>query len=86
MQLERGQTAVITGAASGIGFALAEGTDREAGAAMAVLDLSSSRVGDELRRLLEEDAAPVALALAKELQLGSYGKRGERGDRPPRKD
>lgn len=53
--------------AARLGFALEALTAAEAAPVMAVVDLSSPRVGDELRRLLHEDAVEAALALAQSL-------------------
>ncbi len=53
--------------AARLGFALAPETEEEARAAAPALDPSSARVGDELRRLLAEDAAAPALALLRAL-------------------
>ena len=49
--------------AARLGFALAPETDAAARATAPALDPASARVGDELRRLLEEPAAAEALAL-----------------------
>lgn len=54
--------------AARLGFALAPGTEAEARATAPALDHESARVGDELRRLLAEDAAAAALDL-----LGALG-------------
>jgi tRNA nucleotidyltransferase (CCA-adding enzyme) len=53
--------------AARLGFALAPETESEARAAAPALDPTSARVGDELRRLLGEDAAGAALALLRAL-------------------
>lgn len=50
--------------ATRLGFALESSTAQEACAAVAALDLTSFRVADELRRLLDEPRAADALALA----------------------
>lgn len=50
--------------AARLGFRLEEATEAEARACMRSLDLSSSRVGDELRRMLEEPSAVRALDIA----------------------
>ena len=53
--------------AARLGFALEPGTEAAARTAAPPLDPGSARVGDELRRLLGEDAAPGALALLGDL-------------------
>jgi tRNA nucleotidyltransferase (CCA-adding enzyme) len=53
--------------AARLGFALAPDTAAEARAAAPDLDPASARVGDELRRLLSEDAAGAALDLLRAL-------------------
>lgn len=50
--------------ASRLGFRMDEATEAEAREVAPDVPLGSSRVGDELARLLAEDAAPVALAMA----------------------
>lgn len=50
--------------AARLGFRLEEATEAEARVCMRSLDLSSSRVGDELRRMLEEPSAVRALDIA----------------------
>jgi tRNA nucleotidyltransferase (CCA-adding enzyme) len=50
--------------AARLGFHLDDATAAEARTCLAALDLTSSRVGDELRRLLDEASAPAALTLA----------------------
>ena len=50
--------------AARLGFRLDDATATEARACLAQLDLGASRVGDELRRLLDEDSAAPALAIA----------------------
>lgn len=50
--------------AARLGFRLDDATAAEARASVATLDLSASRVGDELRRLLAEDSADAALVMA----------------------
>jgi tRNA nucleotidyltransferase (CCA-adding enzyme) len=47
--------------AARLGFTLDAGTERQARECMAQLDLGASRVGDELRRLLDEESCAVAL-------------------------
>ena len=53
--------------AARFGFALDPATRAEAGAAACLIDLASSRVGEELRRLLKEPAVGHAVVLAAEL-------------------
>jgi tRNA nucleotidyltransferase (CCA-adding enzyme) len=53
--------------AARLGFRMDDATAAEARTCLATLDLGSSRVGDELRRLLDEDSAPAALTLARAL-------------------
>ncbi|WP_217912838.1 CCA tRNA nucleotidyltransferase [Miltoncostaea marina] len=53
--------------AARLGFVLATGTERAARAAAAGLDPGSSRVADELRRLLEEPSAADGLDLLRDL-------------------
>ncbi len=50
--------------AARLGFHLDDDTAVEARTCLASLDLSASRVGDELRRLLDEESAAAALTLA----------------------
>jgi tRNA nucleotidyltransferase (CCA-adding enzyme) len=50
--------------AARLGFHLDDDTAVEAQTCLASLDLSASRVGDELRRLLDEESAAAALTLA----------------------
>lgn len=50
--------------AARLGFRMEEATEAEARAAAPAVDLASSRVADEASRLLAEDSAAVALAMA----------------------
>jgi tRNA nucleotidyltransferase (CCA-adding enzyme) len=50
--------------AARLGFRIDDATADEVRTCLAALDLTSARVGDELRRLLDEDSAPAALTMA----------------------
>lgn len=67
--------------AARLGFRMDEGTAGEVRECLAGLDLSSSRVGDELRRLLDEDSASAALTLASALGAGWPDRDLARGQR-----
>ena len=56
--------------AARLGFRMEEGTEAEARAAAPDVDLGSSRVADEAARLLAEDSAPMALAMAQAVGVG----------------
>lgn len=70
--------------AARLGFALHEDTRREAEDAAAALDWASSRVGEELRRLLSEPDPGPAVDLLR--LLGAPGLRPDAGDRLRRLD
>jgi tRNA nucleotidyltransferase (CCA-adding enzyme) len=63
--------------AARLGFEMDDATEAEARACLAGLDLASSRVGDELRRLLDENSASAALGLA--AALGASWPAGDAG-------
>jgi len=67
--------------AARLGFRMDDRTEGEARRAAPAVVLGSSRVADELARLLEEDAAPVALAMAEALGLSWPDPDARRDDR-----
>ena len=67
--------------AARLGFALDGPTEAAARAAAGEASLQSSRVADEARRMLGEDAAPVAVSMAEAIGLDWPDPDGERGHR-----
>lgn len=67
--------------AARLGFRMDDVTAAEARTCVAVLDLTSSRVGDELRRMLDEESADAALVMASALGAPWPDPDARRGDR-----